>query len=324
MKFMRSAALAATLAFAAQSAAAEDVINALHFTPASTDFSQEFLRFVEEVNTRGEGIVRIDVRGGPEVIPSTQLGTAQETGLIDMIHNPAGLYLEMVPEGEVLSAGSVTPMEARENGGWDLISAIYKEKANAKLIAHLDASAGFHIWTVDEPKLNADGMVDFSELELRASPLYRTFFETLGATFVILPGSEVYTSLERGVINGLAYPALGFHAFGWDRFTRYRIDPSFFRMDVLVSMNNDAFEALSPEAQQIILDTGRDFERTSFEETAELAERLKQEMVDLGQEVVEMTGEGREKFLAAAANASWERMDSRDPTHVAKLRELFQ
>ena len=290
MKFLYSAALAATLALTAQTAVAEDVINAVHFTPASTDFSQEFLRFVEAVNTRGEGIVRIDVRGGPEVIPSPQLGTAQQSGLIDMIHNPAGLYLELVPEGEVLSAGSVSPMEARENGGWDLLSSIYQEKANARLIAHLDASAGFHIWTVDEPQLDADGMIDFSGLVLRASPLYRTFFETLGATFVILPGSEVYTSLERGVINGLAYPALGYHAFGWDRFTRYRVDPSFFRMDVLISMNNDAFEALSPEAQQIILETGREFERTSYEETAALAERLRQEMVDLGQQVVEIHG----------------------------------
>lgn len=324
MKLMRSAALAAALALSAQSALAEDVINAVHFAPVSSDFTQEFLRFVEAVNTRGEGVVRIDVRGGPEVIPNSQLGTAQQSGLIDMIHNPAGLYLEMVPEGEVLSAGTVTPMDARENGAWDLLSSIYQEKGNARLIAHLDASAGFHIWTVDEPPLAADGMLDFSGLVLRASPLYRTFFETLGATFVILPGPEVYTSLERGVINGTAYPALGYHAFGWDRFTRYRVDPSFFRMDVLISMNNDSFEALSPEAQQIILETGREFERTSFEETAALAERLRQEMVDAGQQVVEMTGEGRERFLATAANASWERMESRDPTHVAELRALFQ
>ena len=85
MKSLRSAVLAAMVAVGGQAALAEDVINAVHFAPAPSDFTQEFLRFVEAVNERGEGVVRIDVKGGPEVIPNPQLGTAQQNGLIDML-----------------------------------------------------------------------------------------------------------------------------------------------------------------------------------------------------------------------------------------------
>lgn len=324
MKYLRSAALAAILALYGQTAAAEDVINAVHFAPAPSDFTQEFLGFVAAVNERGKGIVRIDVKGGPEVIPNPQLGTAQQSGLIDMLHTPAGLYLELVPEGEVLAASSVTPAEARKNGAWDLIDSIYQKKGNAKLLAHMNASAGFHIWTVNEPKLTEDGMLDFSTLLIRASPLYKQLFENVGATMIIQPAPEVYTSLERGVINANAYPVLGYASFGWDKFTKYRIDPSYFRMDVLISMNLDAFNALSPEAQKILVETAAEYEQKSFDETAALAKRLADEMVAKGQTVVEMTGAGRDRFLQMAADATWQRMEERDPTYIADLRAKFQ
>jgi TRAP-type C4-dicarboxylate transport system substrate-binding protein len=324
MKHLRSAALAAILILSGQTATAEDVINAVHFAPAPSDFTQEFLRFVDAVNERGKGIVRIDVKGGPEVIPNPQLGTAQQSGLIDMLHTPAGLYLELVPEGEVLAASSVTPAEARKNGAWDLIDSIYQKKGNAKLLAHMNASAGFHIWTVNEPKLTEDGMLDFSTLLIRASPLYKQLFENVGATMIIQPAPEVYTSLERGVINANAYPVLGYAAFGWDKFTKYRVDPSYFRMDVLISMNLDAFNALSPESQKILTETALEYEQKSYDETAALAKTLADEMVAKGQTVVEMTGAGRDRFLQMAADATWQRMEERDQTYIADLRAKFQ
>jgi TRAP-type C4-dicarboxylate transport system substrate-binding protein len=324
MRSLRSVAVAALMAVWGQTALAEDVINAVHFAPGPSDFTKEFLRFVEAVNERGKGVVRIDVKGGPEIIPNPQLGTAQQSGLIDMIHTPAGLYLEIVPEGEVLAASSLPPAEARKKGAWELIDSIYQAKGNAKLLAHLNASAGFHIWTVKEPTLTEDGMLDFSSLLIRASPLYKQLFENLGATMVIQPAPEVYTSLERGVINANAYPVLGYASFGWDKFTKYRIDPSYFRMDVLISMNLDKFNSLSPEAQKIVVDTAAEYEQKSYDETAALASKLAQQMVDKGQSVVEMKGAGKDRFLKTAADASWQRMEARDPTNVAKLRELFQ
>lgn len=324
MNKLKSVAFAAMLSVFGTAATAEDVINAVHFTPVTTDMTKEFLAYVDAVNTRGKGIVRIDVKGGPEVIPNPQLGTAQQSGLIDMIHTPAGLYLELVPEGEVLAASNLPPAEARKNGAWDFIDSIYQKKGNAKLLAHMNASAQFHLWAVNEPKLDADGMLDFSGLLVRASPLYKQFFENLGATMIIQPAPEVYTSLERGVINATAYPVLGFEAFGWDKFTKFRIDPGFFRLDVLISMNKDAWEALSPEAQKIVSETAAEFEQKSYDESAALGKMLAQRMVDKGQKVVTMTGAGKDKFLQVGADASWQRMEARDATHIAKLKELFQ
>lgn len=324
MRFFKAMAFATLLSGLAGTAAhAEDVINAVHFTPAQNGYAKSFLKFVDKVNEKGKGVVKINVRGGPEVIPNPQLGTAQKSGLIDMINTPAGLYLEMVPEGEVLSASTITPWDSRANGGWDFLNGIYAKKANAHLLLHIDGGTGFHMFTVDEPAMSPDGAIDFTKLKIRASPLYRQFFENLGATVIVQNAGDVYTSLERGVINANAYPVMGYSSFGWDKFTKFRIDPSFFQTDVLVSMNKAKWDALTPESQKILNEVAIEYEKESYEANKAETARLAQEMIDKGQKVVEMTGEGREKFLATAAKASWDRITQRDPTHVEELRKLF-
>ncbi len=324
MRFFKAIAFATLMSGLAGAAAqAEDVINAVHFTPAQNGYAKSFLKFVEKVNEKGKGVVKINVRGGPEVIPYPQLGTAQKSGLIDMLNAPAGAYLEMVPEGEVFSASTLTPWDARSTGAWDFVSAIYEKKGNAKLLAHIDAGTGFHMWTVDKPEMSPDGAIDFTKLKIRASPLYRQFFEALGATVIVQNATDVYTSLERGVINANAYPVMGYASFGWDKFTKYRVDPSFFQVDVLVSMNKAKWDSLSPESQKILTDVSIEYEKESFDANRAETDRLAKEMIDKGQVVVEMTGEGREKFLATAAKASWDRMTERDPTSVEELRKLF-
>lgn len=325
MKPLRFALAAGLFALGTSAALADEVtLNAIHFTPSNNSFAQSFLTFVDKVNEAGKGVVQIRVRGGPEVIPTNQQGQAQQNGLVDMINTPAGLYLEIVPEGEALSATAKTPEEIRENGGWELMQEIFGEKANAHLLAHVDAGSGFNVFTVNEPTGGEDGCVDWSALKIRASPLYRQFFESLGTTVIVLQAGEVYTALERGVIDANAYPVFGYASFGWDKFTKYRVEPQFFSTDVLISMNKDAWESLSPEAQQILQEVALEHERSSAQKNREQVEAEAKAMEDNGQTVVTLEGECRDDFLAKAAKASWDRMSERDPTRIDALREHFQ
>ena len=313
------------LALSAGAGRADEVtLNAAHFTPAQNSYAQSFLKFVDEVNKTGKGVVQIKVRGGPEVIPPLQLGLAQKNGLIDVIDNPAGQYLELVPEGEAFSASTKSPEEVRKNGGWDLMQKIFGQKANAHLLAHVDSGTGFNIFTVDEPKRSRDGAVDWSTLKIRSSPLYRQFFESLGMTVIVMPPGEVYTALERGVINANAYPVFGYKSFGWDKFTKWRVEPTFFQTDVLISMNKDKWDGLSPEAQKILTDVGQKYEEESRKAIQSEIARQSKVMEDEGQKIFELKGKGRDEFLAKAAKASWDRMEKRDPTNVPQLRKLFQ
>lgn len=321
--FTKSAVAFAGIGIAGRASAQEVTLNAVHFTPAQVSYAKSFLAFVAKVNERGKGIVQIKVRGGPEILPLGQLGDAQKSGLVDMINCPAGPYLNLVPEGEVFAATAKTPAELRANGGFALINQIYARKGNAFVLAHVDGGAGFHVFTVDEPARTADGGIDFAKLKIRSSALYRDFLEKLGAGVVVQGPGEVYTSLERGLVNANAYTISGYSGFGWNKFTKYRIDPSFFQTDVLISMNKARWDALPEPARKLLQEVAIEHERDSVAANLETTAQEGKAMIDAGMKVVTMSDAARAVFLDTAAKATWERLEKRDPSSVAALREKF-
>lgn len=319
----RSVAAAALLCATLPAMAQEAVINAVHFTPAQNSYAKSFLKYVEAVNEKGKGVVRIQVRGGPEVMPPLQLGEAQKNGVVDMLNAAPGLYLNIVPEGEVFSATLKKPWELRANGGWDMVNKIFAQKANAHILAHVDGGTGFHVFTVAEPARTSDGGVDWTKLKVRSAPIHREFLEAMNTTAIVQGPGEAYTSLERGLVNAHAYSVLGYSGFGWDKFTRFRIDPSFMQTDVLITINQKKWESLTPQAQKILNDVAIEHEKATFAANAVATQQEGDAMIAKGMKVVELTGEARRKYLDAASRASWDRLTKRDPTNVAALKQKF-
>jgi TRAP-type transport system periplasmic protein len=316
-------ATAACFSFAAASAQAEDMIRAITFVPAQVSFARNFQQFVDLVNERGEGVVSIQVIGGPETIPQERMGEAQKNGIADMLLMPAGLYLNIVPEGEAFAGSNRDPMSVRADGGIDLINESFHEKGNAHVLAHVDGGSGFHLWTTKKPELTETGEVDLKGFRLRSSPLYRAFLEQLGATIVVQGANEVYTSLERGVVDGTGYPVTGLRDFGWDKFLKYRIDPSFFQTDVLISMNLDSWNALSEESKAIVTQAAIEHETSSYEANIALTEEEGKILADEGIETIQLEGDQRDTFLNKAYDIAWERLKSRDATHHDALKAIF-
>lgn len=318
-------AMSAGTILATAASADEQVIRAVTFTPAQVIYAQNFQTFVDRVNERGrgKGVIRIDVIGGPEAIPPLRMGEAQKNGVADMFNLPAGLYLNIVPEGEAFAASNHTPWENRENGGLAMINESFHEKGNAHILAHVDAGTGFHLFLTRKPDLTEDGGVDLTGFRIRTAPLYRAFVESLGATNVVQSPTEVYTSLERGVVDGTGYTIVGMRDFNWDKFVKYRIDPGFFQTDVLISMNHDRWQSLSDEAKSIIDEVAIEWERESYDLMQAATEAEDQALRDGGLEVIELTGVARENYLTSAYQVSWNRLKERDPTHHDALREIF-
>ena len=73
-------------------------------------------------------LVQIQVIGGPETIPNERMGEAQMNGIADMFLLPAGLYLNIVPEGEAFAGSNKDPMTVREEGGLELVNQMFHEK----------------------------------------------------------------------------------------------------------------------------------------------------------------------------------------------------
>jgi len=325
-RFTTKAALAGALLgllAAAPAKADEVVLKAVTAFPAPVEFAKSFLRFVDKVNAMGEGVIKINYMGGPEVIPPPQQGQAVRRGVVDMQYGPGTYYLGDMPEVDAWVGSTVTAMDARDNGGFGIMQAVYKEGLGAYLLAHIDTGIDFHIYLTEEPKRTADGGVDLSGVKLRSQPIYREFFQALGATSVSVPVPEVYTALERGVVDGMGWPLVAIKDLSWDKFLKYRIDPAFFQTDLAIIMNEDKWNSLSDEAREILTKAAVEYEKESYDHYQEVIKDTDVTVKAEGMTVVDITGEARQKFLDTAFETAWSRLKASGSQYYEDLRAAY-
>ena len=65
---------------------------------------------------------------------------------------------------------------------------------------------------------------------------------------------EVYTALERGVVQGYGWPLWGINDFGWEKLTKIRIDPGFYNVVVNILMNKPEYDSHRPAQRKVIDD----------------------------------------------------------------------
>ncbi|MEM8630342.1 MAG: TRAP transporter substrate-binding protein DctP [Pseudomonadota bacterium] len=290
-------------------ALAEETITAVHAFPTTLIYTQSFLEFVDKVNDRGEGVIQIEVRGGPEAIGMFQQPDAVRDGIVDMVYTPGSFYGGALPEKDAMVASNLTAVETRANGGLDLIDQIHQEKMGLKYLGWFDSNVTYNLWTVNEPEFDADGNLEVDGIKLRGNAVYNAFFtDYLGAQVIDLPTGEVYAALQRGVVDATGWTQIGLVDLKWNEFLNYRIEPSFFSTDLGVIVNLEKWNSLSDEARAILQEVAIEHEAASAAKLGGLADEQLAALADAGMTTVELEGEARANYLAAAREKTWERM----------------
>ncbi|MEM0947132.1 MAG: TRAP transporter substrate-binding protein DctP [Pseudomonadota bacterium] len=309
MQLKLAAGLIAGSTIAAGSVGAQETITAVHAFPETLIYTQSFLSFVDKVNEAGEGVIQIEVRGGPEAIGMFQQPDAVRDGIVDMVYTPGSFYGGALPEKDALVASNLTAVETRENGGTALIDEIHQEKMGLKYLGWFDSGVCYNLWTRNEPSFDADGNLEVEGLKLRGNAVYNAFFTNyLGAQVIDLPTGEVYAALQRGVVDATGWTQIGLIDLKWNEFLNYRIEPCFFSTDLGVIVNLESWNNLSPEAQKILQDVAVQHEIDSVNALTSKRDTDFAALEEQGMKVVELEGEARANYLAAAREKTWERM----------------
>ena len=100
-----------------------------------------------------------------------------------------------------------------------------------------------------------NGVADLEGLKMRAPEgMVQEVFNQAGASPVNLPGSEVYTSLEKGVIGAADYTVFSTnHELGMHKFANHPVYPGFHSLPVVeVSINKDIWDGLPEDLKAIL------------------------------------------------------------------------
>src|SRR5258706_793525 len=242
-----AAAAAAALALPTLAAAQETTLRAVSAFAENTEYVRKLEAFIKQINAEGKGSLQINFIGGPKAMPPFEVGNAVRTGVVDIGMSTGAFYTNIMPEADALKLTQIPATELRKNGAYDLVNRIWNEKANMQYLGRVIDFTPFHLYLtkkIDKP--------DLTGLKIRVTPVYRDFFQALGATIVQTAPGEVYTALERGVVDGYGWPIQGIFDMKWEEKTKFRVDPGFYNAEVSLVMNLDKWKGLKPAQRDLL------------------------------------------------------------------------
>lgn len=313
----KAALMVLALGAAAGAAAQETSLRLVSAFAESGIYVQRLQPWINKFNAEGKGVLQINFIGGPKAMPPFEVGNAVKTGVVDMALSTGAFYTNVMPEADFLKLTQVPVAEQRKNGAFDAINKVWNEKGNMQYLARMVENQPFHIYTnkkVDKP--------DFTGQKIRITPVYRDFFQALNANVITTAPGEVYTALERGVVDGYGWPIGGIFDLKWDEKTKYRIDPGFYDAEVSLIMNLPAYNKLSAPQRAYLQKQLLALEAENTFWTKYTADEVARQQ-KAGIETIKFDAATTKSFHDKAYQVGWASAEKQSPDIARRFKPLF-
>jgi TRAP-type C4-dicarboxylate transport system substrate-binding protein len=272
---------------------------------------------VKKVNEEGKGLVKINYIGGPKAMPPFEVGNAVRNGVVDIANVTGAFYTNIMPEADALKLSTLSIQDQRKNGAYDYINRLWNEKMNVVYLARAVDNSPFHLYL--NKKIDK---ADLTGLKIRITPVYRDFFVSLGATTVQTAPGEVYTALERGVVDGYGWPISGIFDLGWQEKTKFRVDPGFYSAEVSILVNQNTWKKLD-DKQREFLNKQAVWVESLMGDYLKLNEEEVKKQATAGIQVIKFDGAAGDDYVKKAYEVGWKGIIDKSPEHGPKLRQLL-
>lgn len=214
---------------------------------------ENFARLVEELS---DGRLQITVHGANEIVPAMGVFGAVSSGSVQMGHGaayywkgkiPAAVFFTTVPFG----------MNAQELNGWLHYGggmALWREAyAPFNLVPFAAGNTGVQMGGWFNKEINS--IADIQGLKMRIPGLGGEVFTRAGGEAVNIPGGELYTALQSGVIDATEWVGpYNDLAFGFHQIAKYYYYPGWHEpgptLEIIV--NKDAYASLPADLQAVV------------------------------------------------------------------------
>jgi TRAP-type transport system periplasmic protein len=271
----------------------------------------------QQVAKKYPGELKLNLVGGPEAVKIQDQAHAAQTGLVDIVHTTNAYYVSILPEVDAMKLSDFTPWEERANGAWAYYNDLH-EKKGLYFLGRIGTDLPFSLY-LNKPIKTAD----LRGLNIRVSPMYLQMVKGLGGNPVVIPPTEVYAALERNVVDGYGWPTVGIRDWGWERKTKYIVEPSFYSGPHPMVMNLKTWNGLPKKFKDVITEAAMEAEKKIV---AYYKEEIKKEFALLqqaGLQVIDLPPAEKEKFLKITYDEGWKDIIEKNPKTGTELRNLL-
>lgn len=306
---------AVSLTFSLTAAMAEEVtLKAGVFIPRNASFGVPMGIFVDHVNEVGKGVLQIRLVG-PEAIPGAEQPNAVISGVLDMAAVPPPYYKGLFVEADAMSLTDHTLAELRESGAYKMMSDMAEERMGATYLTTYGGGITFHLYL----NKDADSLDDIRGSRVRSQTIYKQIYNELGVTGNDIPTPDVFTALERGVVEGYGWPLNGIGEMGWAPETKVRVDPGFYNVDVTIIMNKKSLDSLGEEQRKVLDESIAWFDDYMVEWTA----KALQDEIDFQKEAGIKTVDVGHEYVDRALDQYWADLEKQSPDTIPAIRKAL-
>jgi TRAP-type transport system periplasmic protein len=281
---------AAIMAIAATPGAAQTTLTFGGSDAIGTILDRGNTMFSELVTERTNGEVTVNFIAGEQLGTDIDVIQAMMQGSVHLYGDVVEWYGNWVDDFNIMSWGFTFD-------GNDHMQAFLDSDIYAELAEKLREEQGLRILAAapTQPRiLFANRPVqspdDLAGLKMRVPEIraYLLLWQTLGTQPSRLAWGEIYLGLSTGTVEAAEGPVASAFAS-----KLHQVAPNVMRTDHLVStyhitINDETFQSLSPENQQILLDTAREVTQWGRAEAESETEAMVQQMADEGATVYEI------------------------------------
>jgi TRAP-type C4-dicarboxylate transport system substrate-binding protein len=292
-------------------------LKAVCFLPKTHPMAAASVQWVDGVNKAFKGEIEVNYLGGPEITAPQEQLQALKNGVFDINFNVTSYYAPYAPELNAFQLSKLMPWEERKPGGfYDYMADRHRKIGVVYLGRYMYGP--FYVWT----KAPVTKLDDLKGLKLRVGPMYIYFMNKLGVSTVSISPTDVYTALERGTVDGFAWPLLGAREMGWTDSCKYLIDHPFYGMDGAILFNMDSWNKIPKATQDKLLEFTAKFERdmVNYFESEYAKERML--LKKAGVKFVKFSEPEAREYLKKAYDAYWEVLEKKVPDLVPDLKRV--
>ncbi len=224
-----------------------------HFLPTGNGMHYDFMEpWARELEARTDGRVKVTIFPG-----GTPLGNVAKqydqvrAGVVDIAHGLHGIPSGRFPRTSVIDLPFMTESaDAATRALWTLHDRYFAVEYPGVKVLAVHAHNGGLIHTRDRQVV---AMEDLRGLRIRfPSAATKMMLEYLGAVPVGLPPSQIYESLQKGVIDGLVMPWDPMYSFKLAELIDYHLDARAYTVSFYFVMNRRRYEGLPEEVRAAI------------------------------------------------------------------------
>jgi TRAP-type C4-dicarboxylate transport system substrate-binding protein len=286
--------------------------------PPNLAYTRELIKvYVDNLQKASGGAITARI-SGPEVVSFADQFQPVAAGAFDMLFTHGAYHSGTTGVGLAIDAIAPDIAKRRSSGLFDFMDHHYNT-FGLKLLAVTSTGHKGYQFVMKQPIKGAPGLAG---MKVRGTVSYHPMIKALGGSPVVMGGGEIYSALEKGVIDAAAWGLTGVNDLKWYEVAKYLARPTFGSSSFLIFMNLKAWNALPASEQKIFNDEAVKLEFSSAKRFDELADEELVELKKHGMQETEFAPADASRLEALWAQGVWEVALAKSPAAAEEMRAL--